>query len=74
MKGAGSGEFGGWFQNAGHDHGHHEIAIAVGMLIEEAIEMQVMQSAEDGGDVAVRAGPDDVKGLRQRGADGSRAL
>ena len=44
------------------------------MLIEEAIETQLVQSAEDGGDVAVRARADDIEGLRQRGAEGGRAL
>jgi len=44
------------------------------MLIEEAVETQLAQSAEDGGDVAVRAGADDVEGLRERGTEGGGAL
>jgi hypothetical protein len=44
------------------------------MLIEEAVEMQLAQRAEDGGDVAVRARADDVEGLRQRGTEGCGAL
>ena len=32
-----------------------------------------MQGTEDGGHVTMRAGADDVEGLRQRGADGSSA-
>src|SRR5580700_6630038 len=74
MKSARGGEFGCWLQYASRDHRQDEIAIAVGMLIEEAVEMQLAQSAEDGGDVAVRAGADDVEGLRQSGAEGGGAL
>jgi hypothetical protein len=74
VKGAGGGKFGGGFQNASRDHGQDEIAIAVVTLIEQAVEMQPAQGAEDGGDVAVRPGADDVEGLRKRGADGSGAL
>jgi hypothetical protein len=44
------------------------------MLIEEAVEMQFAQSAEDGGDVAVRAGAENVEGLRQRGSEGGGAF
>jgi hypothetical protein len=36
--------------------------------------MQFAQSAEDGGDVAVRARADDVEGLRQRGTEGGGAF
>src|ERR1039458_10307360 len=36
--------------------------------------MQAAQGAEDRGHVAVRAGADDIEGLRKRGADGSGAL
>src|SRR5580692_6247287 len=74
MKSARGGEFGCWLQYSCRDHRQDEIATAVGMLIEEAVEMQLAQSAEDGGDVAVRAGADDVEGLRQRGAEGGGAL
>jgi hypothetical protein len=42
--------------------------------IEEAMEMQLVKGAEDGGDMAVRARTDNVEGLRQRGTEGSGAL
>src|SRR5215472_4797123 len=74
VKGARGGEFRGGLQNASNDHGQDEIAIAVGLFIEEAVEIQPAQGAEDGGDVAVRAGAEDAEGLRQGRADGSRAL
>jgi hypothetical protein len=64
VKRAGGGKFGGRLQNASGNHGHYEIAIVVVMPIEEAIEMQFVQGAEDGSDVAVRARADDVEGLR----------
>lgn len=63
-----------WRQHASRDPGQNEIAIAVGMLIEEAVEMQPAQSAEDCGDLAVSAGADDVEGLRQRGTEGGGAF
>jgi hypothetical protein len=43
------------------------------MFIDEGVEMQSLESAEDGDDMAVRAGADDVEGLRKRGAEGSGA-
>lgn len=44
------------------------------MFIDEGVEMQSLEGAEGGGDMAVRAGADDVEGLRERGADGSSAF
>ena len=72
MKSAGRGKFGCWLQHASGDHGQDEIAIAVGMLVEEAVEMRLAESAEDGGDVTVRTGTDDVEGLRQRSTESSQ--
>src|SRR5258705_10089868 len=45
MKSAGGGEFGCWLQHASRDHSQDEIAIAVGMLIEEAVETELGHSA-----------------------------
>jgi hypothetical protein len=36
--------------------------------------LQLVQGAEDGGDVAVRAGTDDVESMRKRRADGNGAF
>jgi hypothetical protein len=44
------------------------------MFVDQAVELQTVQSAEDGGHVAVGAGADDVEGLRQRDTDGSSAF
>src|SRR5208337_1087560 len=74
MKGARGGQFGFWFEDAGGDHGDDKIAITVVVFREEAVEMETVDHAEDGGDVAVRAGADDVEGLRQRGVEDSSAL
>ena len=74
MKSARGGEFGCGFQHASRDHGQDEIPITVGMFFEEAVKMQLAQSAEDDSDVAVRAGADDVEGFRQRGTEGGGAL
>src|ERR1022692_326105 len=70
MQGARSGQLGGWFENAGHD----QIEFAAGLGVDEPVEMQAAQGAEDRGHVAMRAGADDIEGLRQRSADGSGAL
>jgi hypothetical protein len=43
--------------------------MVAGMWIDEGVEVQTSEGAEDGGDVAVRAGADDVEGLRERGAE-----
>jgi hypothetical protein len=74
VKGTGGGEFGSRFENAGNDHGHDQIELAAGMFVDEGVEVQTVQGTEDGGHVAMGAGADDVEGLRQRGAEGSRAF
>ena len=74
VKSARGGKFGSRSEDTGGDHRQHQITIAVGILVEETVEMQFADGAEDGGDMAVRAGADDVEGLWQRGTDGSGAL
>jgi hypothetical protein len=74
VKSARGGEFGGGFQNAGHDHGHDQIEFAAGMLVDESVELQLVEGAEDRGHVAMRTGADDVESLRKRRADGSGAF
>jgi hypothetical protein len=74
VQGTSGGEFGGWFQDAGNDHGQNQVAMTTGLFIDERVEMQTLQSTEDGGDVAVRAGANDVEGLRERGAEGGGAV
>src|ERR1035438_5986232 len=64
MQGARSGQLGGWFENAGHDQGHDQIEFAAGLGVDEPVEMQAAQGAEDRGHVAMRAGADDIEGLR----------
>src|ERR1035438_2165780 len=53
---------------------HAKIEFAAGLRVDEPVEMQAAQGAEDRGHVAVRAGADDIEGLRERGAGGSGAL
>jgi hypothetical protein len=74
VKGARGGKFGSWFENAGNDHGQDQITMMAGLFVDDGVEMQSMESAEDGGDMAVRAGADDVKGLGERSADGGGTL
>jgi hypothetical protein len=54
VKPASSSKFGGGLEDACHDHGDDEIALAAGSRIEDDIEMEVAQTAEDGDDMAVR--------------------
>ena len=74
VQGTRGGEFGGGFQNTRHDHGQDQIELATGVFIDEPVELQFAQGAQDGGNVAVRAGADDIERLRKRDTDGSRAL
>jgi hypothetical protein len=74
VKSARGGEFGGGFQNAGHDHGHDQIEFAAGMFVDESVELQLAEGAEDRGNVAMRTGADDVESSRKRRADGSGAF
>ena len=74
VKSARGGEFGGGFQNAGHDHGHDQIAFAAGAFVDEPVELQLVEGAEDRGHVAMRAGADDVESSRKRRADRSGAF
>ena len=53
--------------------GQDQIEFATGAFIDEPVELQFAQGAEDGGHVAVRTGADDIEGLRKRSTDGSSA-
>jgi len=66
---AGGGQLGGRRNQAGHDHGDDEIAEAVAGGTEDAIEADVAQRAEHGGDMAVRQGAphDDALPVGRRG-------
>ena len=68
------GEFGSGLQNAGDNHGQYQIAVAAGLLFDEAVELQFVQGAEDGSHVAVRTRAYDIESLRQRSGEGSGAL
>jgi hypothetical protein len=72
VKPASGSEFGGGLDDAGNDHGDDEIALAAGSRIEDGIQMQVSQAAEDCGDMAVRQGSGDEEGVRQRGGGASQ--
>ena len=72
MKPASGSEFGGGRNDACNDHGDDEIALAAGSRIEDGIQMQVSQAAEDCGDMAVRQGSGYEEGVRQRGGGASQ--
>jgi hypothetical protein len=65
MKSASGGEFGCGVENAGDDHGQDEVAGAAGKRIEDGVELEVAQTAEDGGGMAVRKGAGDEEGIGQ---------
>src|SRR5215469_17570934 len=67
MQPASGSQFGGWLDDAGHNHGDDEVALTAGSRVEDGIQMQVAQATEDGGDVAVGKRARDVKGMGQGG-------
>src|SRR4051794_22073026 len=50
----GGGQLGGWLEDAADEQGENEIATAVAVGAEEAVEADLAGGAEGGGDVAVR--------------------
>src|SRR5882724_2501641 len=74
VKPASGSKFGGGLDDASHNHGDDEIALATGKWIEDGTQMQIAQAAEDCGDMAVRQGPRDEEGLRQRGEGASQRV
>ena len=54
VKPASGSKFGAWCDDACNDHGDDEIALAAGSRVEDGIQTQVAQAAEDRGDMAVR--------------------
>ena len=73
VEAAGGGQLGAGLEDAGGDQGDGEVAEARGLGIEEGLQAEQAQGAEDGGDMAVREGPLDAEGLGQAG-DGGAAL
>src|SRR6266850_2220924 len=55
MKAAGGSEFGGRFEDAGDDHGDNQIAFRATGAREDGFQKEAAESAESGGDVAVRS-------------------
>lgn len=74
VEGTRGGEFGGGVQEARDDQSQDQIALAAGLPVDKAIEFEFAQGTEDGGDVAMKAGANDIKGLRQRGGERSCTL
>ena len=66
VKAASGSQLGGRIDDAGNDHGNDEIALTAGSRVEDGIQFQFVQATQDRGDMAVRKGAGDVKGLRQR--------
>ena len=56
METARGGEFGGGRENAGHDHGHDQVTLRARRTRENGLQAESAQSAENGGDMAVRSG------------------
>ena len=65
VKAASGGEFGSRVEDSSDDHGQDEIAVAAGNRVEDGIELQVAQAAENSGGVTVRKRAGDEEGIRQ---------
>ncbi len=63
VKAASGGEFGSRIEDTGDDHGEHEIAGPAGLRVEDGIEVEVAQAAEDGGGVTVGKRTGDVESI-----------
>ena len=61
LEAAGGGELGAGVSETGDDQSHHQIALGTGRT-QAAIEADLAQGAEEGGDVAVGLGANDVEG------------
>ena len=65
MEAAGGGQLGGWFDNAGDDHGDDQIPLGAAGAEQDRLQAGAAQSAESSGDVAVGSGalnPESVGG------------
>jgi hypothetical protein len=65
VKAASGGEFGSRVEDSSDDHGQDDIAVAAGNRVEDGIELQVAQAAENSGGVTVRKRAGDEEGIRQ---------
>ena len=72
VKAASGGELGGGLEDAGDDHGSDEVAQSAGDRVQEGIELEMAQAAQDGGDMAVREGAGDEEGIGQGRAEGGQ--
>ena len=67
----GGGELGGGFEDPADDQGEDEIAAAIAVGAEDAVEADLAGGAERGGDMAVRQGAGDGEGVALGGDDGA---
>src|SRR6516165_417791 len=58
-------QLGGRLEDAGHNHGDDQIALSTGARIEEGVELELAQRAENRGDMAVRQRASDAEGIWQ---------
>src|SRR5579862_3699159 len=56
MEAAGGGQLGGWFENAGDDHGDDQIPLGAAGAEQDRLQAGAAQSTESSGDVAVGSG------------------
>ena len=71
---AGGGKLGAGIEDAGHDHGDDQVALAGATAGDEGFEAALAQAGEDGGDMAVGQGADDVKGVMEGDVGGGGAF
>ena len=62
VQGASGGQFGAGVDDAGDNHGDDEIAPATGRTSDEGMQAELLEGAEDGGDMAVRVAAQAAEG------------
>ena len=64
------GQFGAGVDDAGNDHGDDQIAQAAAGTSDEGVQAELLEGAEDGGDMAMGVAADDGEGV----VGGARAM
>ena len=55
------GQLGAGVDHAGDDEGHHQVALPAGPSVDDLVQADPAQRAQDGSDVTVREGPNDLE-------------
>ena len=66
-EGARQRQLGAWIQDPAHDHRHAQLALTAALGGDQRVELELLQGAENGGDVAMGLGADDLEGVFEDG-------